>query len=690
MSELMSGDDGGSSSPLASPLRARSQRERKRNPFIFNDDAETYYPSSLGGGSKLSYSPRKAASQQPVTYGRKPRSPAKSSSTPSISGVKVEAFSSSSVELPNEVKPSTSSSMAGFRAESPPESMQLTSTESEMLAAVDASIVDTKPSAGHHQKRISKVAAQNLSFQVVPPARPSASVNLFQELASVASSEQQRINITTSSFAGRHSMMDAVVQQRHQQHPTAEALEASQTDKKVAQRIGIKLRNLLKLPKAHKWVCYEWFYSNIDKPLFDGDNDFVLCLKESFPQLKTTKMTRTEWCKIRRLMGKPRRCSQAFFTEERAALMTKRAKIRMLQQRKVTELTNFKDLPERIPLPLVIGMKVTARLRRPQDGLFTGVVDAVNTIDNTYRVTFDRSGLGTLSVADFEVLSNLPIETMPLSAFAIKSRPKLPPAFPPIHFPSPPKLERRTRLDNDPFLGTTTDAVKKQSLWDSDLYGGFPVKFLKHVVLLTKILKRKKELIARQREMNSEAEVVVASSRPLASDFQRRYAGVVLELESVNRELRSNLTQIQSWVGELAPDQGLQPLNKPVEIWAKCQKDADEMVTATNKKMLEENSSNQLVAFNRMAGNDGLVRSEKSLKLVSKLSALLLHIKMLGENDLHSFEFASLGTSLMDIKKTLDPSNVKLFEDHVEVHVNHIQGGLTQLGNLTAFSAAES
>jgi hypothetical protein len=27
----------------------------------------------------------------------------------------------------------------------------------------------------------------------------------------------------------------------------------------------MRLRNLLKLPKAHKWVCYEWFYSNIDK-----------------------------------------------------------------------------------------------------------------------------------------------------------------------------------------------------------------------------------------------------------------------------------------------------------------------------------------------------------------------------------------------------------------------------------------
>nr|CAD7568925.1 unnamed protein product [Timema californicum] len=37
------------------------------------------------------------------------------------------------------------------------------------------------------------------------------------------------------------------------------------SDKKVSQRLGMRLRNLLKLPKAHKWVCYEWFYSNIDK-----------------------------------------------------------------------------------------------------------------------------------------------------------------------------------------------------------------------------------------------------------------------------------------------------------------------------------------------------------------------------------------------------------------------------------------
>jgi len=45
------------------------------------------------------------------------------------------------------------------------------------------------------------------------------------------------------------------------------------------------------------------------RALFRGENDFSLCLKESFPPLKTRMLTRLQWCKIRRLMGKPRRYS---------------------------------------------------------------------------------------------------------------------------------------------------------------------------------------------------------------------------------------------------------------------------------------------------------------------------------------------------------------------------------------------
>jgi hypothetical protein len=108
-------------------------------------------------------------------------------------------------------------------------------------------------------------------------------------------------------------------------------------DSKINQIIGLKLRNLLKLPKAYNWVCSEWFYSNIDRPLFLETNDFIICLKESFPHLKNYNLTRTEWSLVRRMMGKPRRCSQNFFAEEIRELERRRSKIRLLQQRKATE-----------------------------------------------------------------------------------------------------------------------------------------------------------------------------------------------------------------------------------------------------------------------------------------------------------------------------------------------------------------
>lgn len=50
-----------------------------------------------------------------------------------------------------------------------------------------------------------------------------------------------------------------------QERENDKPLPPSSPDRKIGQKIGMRLRNLLKLPKAHKWVCYEWFYSNIDK-----------------------------------------------------------------------------------------------------------------------------------------------------------------------------------------------------------------------------------------------------------------------------------------------------------------------------------------------------------------------------------------------------------------------------------------
>lgn len=62
---------------------------------------------------------------------------------------------------------------------------------------------------------------------------------------------------------------------------------------------------------CHLFLCLKSFILS-SRPLFEGDNEFCLCLKESFPNLKTRKLTRVEWGTIRRLMGKPRRYAAIF------------------------------------------------------------------------------------------------------------------------------------------------------------------------------------------------------------------------------------------------------------------------------------------------------------------------------------------------------------------------------------------
>ncbi|XP_069092271.1 protein lin-9 homolog isoform X1 [Pleurodeles waltl] len=406
-------------------------------------------------------------------------------------------------------------------------------------------------------------------------------------------------------------------------------------DKKASQKIGLRLRNLLKLPKAHKWCIYEWFYSNIDKPLFEGDNDFCVCLKESFPNLKTRKLSRVEWGKIRRLMGKPRRCSSAFFEEERSALQQKRQKIRLLQQRKVADISQFKDLPEEIPLPLVIGTKVTARLRGLHDGLFTGQIDAVDTLNSTYRVTFDRSGLGTHTVPDYEVLSNEPHETMPISAFGQKQRPAR-------FFMTPPRLN---------YTPTAESPIATR---------------------LSKILMIKKEHIKQLKEMNTEAEKLKSYSIPISIEYQRRYATIVLDLEQLNKDLNKVLHKVQQYCYELAPDQGLQPADQPTDMRRRCEEEAQEMVRQANSTITGQ----------------ACVENESLTDLISRLTAILLQIKCLAEGgDLNSFEFKSLTDSINDIKSTIDASNISCFQNNVEIHVAHIQSGLSQMGNLHAFAA---
>lgn len=429
-------------------------------------------------------------------------------------------------------------------------------------------------------------------------------------------------------------------------------------DRRVGQKIGLRLRNVLKLPKAHKWVCYEWFYSDIDKCLFSGENDFSICLKESFPELKIRELTRVQWTKIRRMMGKPRRCSQGFFNEERLELEKKRKKIRALQQRKATELSSFKDLPPEVPMQLTIGTKVTARLRKPQDGLFTGSIDAVDTSNNTYRITFERQGLGTHSVPDYEVLSNEPPETISISSFQNKFRPRN--GF--SGYQSKMSTYSSLKFKKDPLLSGSM--INKPLFPQAEgRIGGYPTKLLEKIVLITKILNAKKNKVNELKSLNAKAEKYNSFHTDFPEEFERAYAVVLIDLEKLNHDLESYLEGIQQLCREIAPEPSVAAMLAPSHLREKCNEEATDIVQRQSSII---------------AANNSPTNNQTMLDLITDLTALMLQVKSLADSDQNAYELQVLEGSMEQIKRKLSSSNQLVFQNCVEVHMKHIQLGLGQ------------
>ena len=59
----------------------------------------------------------------------------------------------------------------------------------------------------------------------------------------------------------------------------------------------------------------------------------------------------------------------------------------------------------------------------------------------------------------------------------------------------------------------------------------------------------------------------------------------------------------------------------------------------------------------------------------------------MADGERNAAEMQALKESLKDIEESLGEENVKVFQDCVMVHMQHIQQGLSQMGNLTAFMA---
>lgn len=453
------------------------------------------------------------------------------------------------------------------------------------------------------------------------------------------------------------SMLSNRIKVNHPKPVEEPVVVKGKINKNVGAVVSEKLNNILKNPKYNKWIANEWFYSTIDQALFLDENEFSYCLKDSFPQLKTRYLARPEWSMIRRLMGKPRRCSAAFFEEERATLNSKRSKIRYLQQNKVTDLENYKDLPANIPQQLVVGTQVTA-LTDSNKYLYNGTIEGIDPANCTYRVSFDKHELGCLTIPDYEIAScDAPILT-PLTSFQIKNR-KI------WHLPN-----RNSNGDHSTELAnnqTIDKVVLSQPFFRDPInekyLGNYPIRFLSYLVKVTSILTEKRAKITKLKIMNTDIERMVTLSIDISHQFKHQYALTIVELGKMNQELRFYLQKIQQYCMQLAAE-GKMKLVRPDVLMQKCQNEAQQMI----EKLL--------INFKI---------SEKRKTLIISLMSLLMHLRSFRDCDVNSNEFESLKKALSSIKKNIYETNYEKFQN-IEIQFRHVMSCISHLGNVGAFS----
>ncbi|XP_065723708.2 uncharacterized protein mip130 [Drosophila suzukii] len=492
--------------------------------------------------------------------------------------------------------------------------------------------------------------------------------------------------------------------------------EASQAEatalanKRLGQSIGLRLRNLLKLPKAHKWAIAEWFYSYIDKPLFDCRDEFMNHVNELAPRLGTRSLNRHEWVNIRRRMGRPRRCSANFFSEERKELDRKRQLMRTLQSRKPGEFKDsmlLSDMPEKIPMPLPLGTKVTARLRTPQDGIFAGTVAAYDSLNAMYRVTFERPGLGTHAIPDYEIVSENFHEMLPLHSFTKDFRPNLMSIYqtnnlgfttnlgftanlanhylqkkdkaagggggtgsnyskPQKHLVSNNAAARNAlsmKLNkSDPLLGqdSVSESPIRQQLARHHAYSS---SLLEHLVHLEKYIAVKADRIQRLNKMNATAELAMGEMisqdengdrhrRQIADNFQRQYAYNIVSIERINVDLMYELTKVQEMSTSLTRNPNVQAMISPTYLREECRAKASKTVDDINK---------------------GMVKNPRMIRLLKNLTTLLIVTQNLGGDFDVSEVNKVLEGCLEEVRSNLFSSdNSEVFQKSVQVRLEYI------------------
>ncbi|KAA3682400.1 protein lin-9 [Paragonimus westermani] len=384
-------------------------------------------------------------------------------------------------------------------------------------------------------------------------------------------------------------------------------------------------------------------------------------------------------------MGKPRRCSTAFFDEERRSLNEKREKIRTLQATRSVQLEYLRDLPDdmHVPMPLIIGTKITARVRYPTDGLYTGKVDAIDSLRHCYRVTFDKPALGTRSIPDYEVLSLFPQETIPLSAYKTQHKASRNLFMSParllaqsalqgkrhhmhhhkygqcsggatgdVHVHDCPLCQAEASSASGPIIRTTISSgfgsnsnllaapLKLPSISSGDVAASMGTAAL--------ALNES----SGGRLLLNEADIyggypmkflvmVISNKTDLSLEFQHTYLTLVINLERLNKELNQYLAHVLQYANEIAQEHGVAPLEQASDFRQRCEEDSYEIVSRMKNVQAQR------------------LQNPRNNELIAKLIGLLVQVRSLSEQDGAAYGCTSIQDSLREIKSTVHASNLQ-------------------------------
>jgi protein lin-9 len=305
----------------------------------------------------------------------------------------------------------------------------------------------------------------------------------------------------------------------------------------------------------------------------------------------------------------------------------------------------------------------------------TGIIDAVESAINSYRIKFDRPGLGTHSIPDYEVYANEEIDTLPIISITKDFRTKhnvpyytlspLQKTGPLSSFPM--KSNTRAHNKSDPLLGGDSYPIMNKmadmlSLPKTSI-GGFPLKLLELIIRMKKTLSAKQMKIMRLKNMNAEAEIYKSYGDPFPDDFQKRYANLIVGMEKLNRDMQDYLAQIQNCAKDVIKEPQALALLTPFYLREKCR----EMGTQTVDK-----------------NNGGAITDTNMIRLISDLSMIMWVASNLNNNDQYSHVMKVLESCMEETKSRLDPENIPIFQKSVQAHMLHIQLGLGHLNEHTA------